>query len=74
MTASRYRHTVDESSDIFQPKGFGVDEKTKKVEVELEYEKPEVKDYGDLRELTAGASGGQFVDVPKGRSPVPPFS
>jgi hypothetical protein len=62
---------VDESSDIFQPKGFGVDDKTKKVEVEVEveYEKPEIKDYGDLRELTTGGSGGPFVDVPKGRTP-----
>jgi hypothetical protein len=63
---------VAESDHIFQPKGFRMDDKTKKVE--LQYEKPEVKDYGDLRELTTGASGGPFVDAPKGRTPVPPFS
>jgi hypothetical protein len=52
-----------------------VDEKTKKIEVgiELEYEKPEVKDYGDLRELTTTAPTGTHTDVPIG-TPVPPFS
>jgi hypothetical protein len=39
----------------------------------VEYEKPEVKDYGDLRELTATAPAGHHTDVPKG-TPVPPFS
>jgi hypothetical protein len=39
----------------------------------VEYEKPEVKDYGDLRELTATAPTGNQTDVPKG-TPVPPFS
>jgi hypothetical protein len=39
----------------------------------VEYEKPEVKDYGDLRELTATQVTGSQTDVPKG-TPVPPFS
>ena len=39
----------------------------------VEYEKPEVKDYGDLRELTATQQTGHHTDVPKG-FPVPPFS
>ena len=39
----------------------------------VEYEKPEVKDYGDMSELTATNSGGRHSDVPKG-TPVPPFS
>ncbi len=38
-----------------------------------EYEKPQVTDYGDLRELTATQSTGTHTDVPKG-TPVPPFS
>ena len=38
-----------------------------------EYTKPEVKDYGDLRELTAANTTGTKTDVPKG-TPVPPFS
>ncbi|MEX0815876.1 MAG: lasso RiPP family leader peptide-containing protein [Gaiellales bacterium] len=37
------------------------------------YEKPEVKDYGDLRELTATQATGTQTDVPKG-TPVPPFT
>jgi hypothetical protein len=37
-----------------------------------EYTKPEVKDYGDLRELTARNATGNQTDVPKG-TPVPPF-
>ena len=28
----------------------------------VEYEGPEVVDYGDLVELTAGQSGGEFTD------------
>jgi hypothetical protein len=36
------------------------------------YEKPEVKDYGDLRELTQIQTTGTQTDVPKG-TPVPPF-
>jgi hypothetical protein len=38
-----------------------------------EYEKPQIADYGDLRELTATQSTGTRTDVPKG-TPVPPFS
>lgn len=38
-----------------------------------EYTKPEVRDYGDLKELTATASTGTQTDVPKGTH-VPPFS
>jgi hypothetical protein len=37
---------------------------TKKVAVE--YEKPEIKDYGNLRELTATTAHGNQTDVPKG--------
>ncbi len=37
------------------------------------YEKPQVKDYGDLRELTASNPSGTQTDVPIG-TPVPPFS
>ena len=32
----------------------------------LEYTKPEVKDYGDLRELTANLNHGAVTDVPLG--------
>jgi hypothetical protein len=39
----------------------------------VEYTKPEVKDYGDLRELTATQVNGTKTDVPKG-TPVPPFA
>ena len=42
-------------------------------DVAAAYEKPEVKDYGDLRELTAAQATGTQTDVPKG-TPVPPFS
>jgi hypothetical protein len=38
-----------------------------------EYVKPQVTDYGDLRELTATQITGTQTDVPKG-TPVPPFS
>lgn len=38
-----------------------------------EYAKPEISDYGDLKELTAAVSSGTHTDVPKG-TPVPPFS
>jgi hypothetical protein len=38
-----------------------------------EYEKPQVSDYGDLRELTKTQITGNQTDVPKG-TPVPPFS
>lgn len=31
-----------------------------------EYTKPEIKDYGDLRELTAASASGSHTDVPKG--------
>jgi hypothetical protein len=37
------------------------------------YVKPEVVDYGDLREVTAALTTGTRTDVPKG-TPVPPFS
>jgi hypothetical protein len=38
-----------------------------------EYEKPEIRDYGDLRELTQTQKTGTQTDVPFG-TPVPPFS
>ena len=44
-----------------------------KERVGLEYEKPEVTDYGTLEELTATGTPGSQLDVPKG-TPVPPFS
>jgi hypothetical protein len=44
-----------------------------KDKIAVEYEKPEVKDYGDLRELTAQQASGSATDVPKGTH-VPPFS
>jgi hypothetical protein len=44
-----------------------------RTEASEEYVKPEVKDYGDLRELTATSTTGTKTDVPKG-TPVPPFS
>ena len=40
--------------------------------VHAEYQKPEVTDYGDLRELTATSPTGHHTDVPLG-TPVPPF-
>jgi hypothetical protein len=39
----------------------------------VDYEKPAVKDYGDVRELTATQKLGKQTDVPLG-TPVPPFS
>lgn len=38
-----------------------------------EYLKPEIKDYGDLTELTATSARGSHTDVPFG-TPVPPFN
>jgi hypothetical protein len=35
-----------------------------------EYVKPEVRDYGDLRELTAARPAGSHTDVPLG-TPAP---
>jgi hypothetical protein len=37
-----------------------------------EYEKPEITDYGTLRDLTTATSTGVSIDVPRG-TPVPPF-
>lgn len=39
----------------------------------VEYTKPEIRDYGDLKELTGGLIAGTHTDVPLG-TPVPPFS
>ena len=36
----------------------------KEKEQALEYEKPEVRDYGDLRELTEGTIRGPISDAP----------
>jgi hypothetical protein len=38
-----------------------------------EYEKPQISDYGDLKDLTAGMQTGTHTDVPLG-TPVPPFT
>jgi hypothetical protein len=38
------------------------------------YEKPEVRDYGDLRELTQIQAKGHHTDVPLGTPVNPPFS
>jgi hypothetical protein len=36
----------------------------KKIETEkTDYEKPKVRDYGDLTQLTAGGSTGNFLDA-----------
>jgi hypothetical protein len=40
-----------------------------KQKVAVEYEKPDVKDYGDLRELTAVQHKGTNKDVPLGDVP-----
>ena len=39
----------------------------------LDYEKPEIRDYGDLKDLTEQLKTGSQTDVPKGTH-VPPFS
>jgi hypothetical protein len=39
----------------------------------VEYESPEIRDYGDLKELTAATNTGTHTDVPSG-FPVPPLS
>jgi hypothetical protein len=39
----------------------------------LDYEKPEIRDYGDLKDLTEQLRTGTHTDVPLG-TPVPPFS
>ena len=41
-----------------------------KEKVAVEYEKPEVKVYGDLRELTADQRKGTHADVPLGSRPA----
>jgi hypothetical protein len=38
----------------------------------VEYEQPEIADYGDLRELTAASSTGNFTDATFGTNT--PFS
>ena len=35
-----------------------------------QYQKPEIRDYGELRQLTAAFASGHVTDVPKG-SPAP---
>ena len=42
----------------------------KKVESHEEYTKPELREYGDLRELTAGNSSGTHTDSASG-TPAP---
>jgi hypothetical protein len=44
-----------------------------KEKAAVEYEKPKIEDYGDLRDVTGTMFGGAQLDVPKG-TPVPPFS
>jgi hypothetical protein len=44
-----------------------------KLNEEVEYTAPAITDYGDLKELTAGAPTGTQTDVPLS-TPVPPFS
>lgn len=51
-------------------KGLQMDDKT--IE-QFEYTAPQITDYGDLKELTAGAPTGTQTDVPLS-TPVPPFS
>jgi hypothetical protein len=45
-----------------------------KPQATAEYTKPEIQDYGDLKELTAASTTGTRTDVPLG-SPIgqPPF-
>ncbi len=45
----------------------------KNSQPKAQYEKPQVVDYGELRELTATQATGTHTDVPKG-TPVPPFN
>jgi hypothetical protein len=40
---------------------------------QIEYTAPKITDYGDLKELTAGAPTGTQTDVPLS-TPVPPFA
>ena len=42
----------------------------KKIEAQEEYTKPELREYGDLRELTAGFQSGTNTDVATG-APAP---
>ncbi len=44
-----------------------------KITEQVEYTAPKITDYGDLKELTAGAPAGTKTDVPLA-TPVPPFS
>ena len=51
----------------------------KKIEGHEEYTKPELREYGDLRELTAGHLSGNHTDVATGTvvpfvfsGPIPP--
>jgi hypothetical protein len=39
-----------------------------------EYKKPDIKDYGDLRELTATQQNRPFTDVPLGQPVATQFS
>jgi hypothetical protein len=41
-----------------------------KQETKVEYTKPQVRDYGELRELTASLTTGSVTDVPLG-APAP---
>jgi hypothetical protein len=41
-------------------------EKEPREAPEVEYEKPKIRDYGDLKELTAASKQGAITDVPKG--------
>jgi hypothetical protein len=49
-----------------------MDERMEQEQKGREYEKPEIRDYGDLRELTQAQPTGTQTDVPKG-TPVPPL-
>jgi hypothetical protein len=42
----------------------------KKIEAQEEYAKPELREYGDLRELTAGNASGTHTDSASG-TPAP---
>jgi hypothetical protein len=45
----------------------------KQTEAAVDYEKPQIRDYGDLKDLTAASSTGSHTDVPLGTH-VPPFN
>lgn len=66
------RGSVRAYSRTFQ--ATGPQEVTSVEKANPEYKKPEIRDYGELRKLTAATAAGSHTDVPKGSSAPNVFS